>query len=59
MNDVIPEGVQKTLEERFGSRFVRHAAGGIVASGDDAVASVYPESSRLLCARLTRTPGSS
>jgi FAD/FMN-containing dehydrogenase len=44
MNDIIPEGVQKTLEEKFGSRFVRHATGRDVVNGEVAVASVYPQS---------------
>jgi len=43
MNDIIPEGVQKRLEEEFGSRFVRHATGRVVANGEDTVASVYPQ----------------
>jgi glycolate oxidase len=43
MNDIIPEGVQKTLQEEFGSRFVRHATGRVVANGEDTVASVYPQ----------------
>jgi FAD/FMN-containing dehydrogenase len=44
MNDIIPAGVQKTLEEKFGSRFVRHVTRRVVANGEDAVASVYPQS---------------
>jgi FAD/FMN-containing dehydrogenase len=44
MNDIFPEDVQKTLEERFASRFVQHATRGAAAGDDDAVASVFPQS---------------
>jgi len=44
MNDVIPEDVLKTLEERFGSRFVRHTDGEEVPGAKATVASVYPQS---------------
>src|SRR5215218_389659 len=42
MNDIIPEGALKTLEERFGSRFVQHTVGE--AGAEERVASVYPQS---------------
>jgi hypothetical protein len=38
MNDIIPEGALKTLEERFGSRFVQHTVGE--AGAEERVASV-------------------
>src|SRR5215208_7760662 len=41
MNDIIPEGALKTLEERFGSRFVQHTVGE--ASAEEPVASVFPQ----------------
>ena len=40
MNDIIPEGALKTLEERFGSRFVQHTVG---AGAEERVASVFPQ----------------
>lgn len=44
MNDIIPEGALKTLEERFGSRFVQHATGGAAPGAEEPVASVFPQS---------------
>jgi FAD/FMN-containing dehydrogenase len=44
MNDIIPEGALKTLEERFGSRFVQHATGGAAPSAEETVASAFPQS---------------
>jgi len=44
VNDIIPEGALKTLEGRFGSRFVHHATVGVAPSDKDAVASVFPQS---------------
>jgi FAD/FMN-containing dehydrogenase len=41
MNDIIPEGALKTLEERFGSRFVQHTVGE--AGAEEPVASVFPQ----------------
>ena len=41
MNDIIPEGALKTLEERFGSRFVQHTVGE--AGAEERVASVFPQ----------------
>jgi glycolate oxidase len=41
MNDIIPEDALKTLEERFGSRFVQHT---VSEAAQDTVASVYPQS---------------
>src|SRR5829696_4507182 len=41
MNDIIPEGALKTLEERFGSRFVQHTVGE--AGAEETVASVFPQ----------------
>jgi FAD/FMN-containing dehydrogenase len=44
MNDIIPEDVLKTLEERFGSRFVRRTDGEAAPDAHDTVASVFPQS---------------
>jgi FAD/FMN-containing dehydrogenase len=44
MNDIIPEGALKTLEETFGSRFVQHATGGAAPGAEETVASVFPQS---------------
>ena len=44
MNDIIPEDVLKTLEERFGSRFVRRTDGKAPPDAHDTVASVFPQS---------------
>src|SRR5688500_864080 len=44
MNDSIPEDVLKTLEERFGSRFVRRTDGEAAPDVHDTVASVFPQS---------------
>jgi FAD/FMN-containing dehydrogenase len=44
MNDIIPEGALKTLEEGFGSRFVQHATGGAAPGAEETVASVFPQS---------------
>jgi len=41
MNDIIPEAALKTLEERFGSRFVQHTVGE--AGDEEPVASVFPQ----------------
>jgi FAD/FMN-containing dehydrogenase len=43
MNGIIPENVLKTLEDTFGSRFVRHTVGEEAPRAEEA-ASVYPES---------------
>jgi glycolate oxidase len=43
MNDIIPEDALKTLEERFGSRFVQHSVGEEASGAKDTVASVYPQ----------------
>ena len=39
MNEIIPKGALKTLEERFGSRFVQHTGGE--ADAEEPVASVF------------------
>jgi glycolate oxidase len=44
MNDIIPEDALKALEERFGSRFVRHTAGEAAQGASGTVASVFPQS---------------
>jgi FAD/FMN-containing dehydrogenase len=44
MNDIIPEDILKTLEERFGSRFVRRNDGKATPDAHDTVASVFPQS---------------
>jgi FAD/FMN-containing dehydrogenase len=44
MNDIIPEDALKTLEERFGSRFVRHTVGEGASGVKDTVFTVYPQS---------------
>jgi len=44
MNDIFPKGALSTLEEKFGSRFVQHATGGVAPGGEETVASVYPQS---------------
>jgi FAD/FMN-containing dehydrogenase len=47
MNHIIPEETLKTLQEKFGSRFVRHttdATGGAEPGAEETVASVFPQS---------------
>src|SRR5215210_3535539 len=44
MNDIIPEDVLKTLEERFGSRFKQHTVGESASGAKDPIASVFPQS---------------
>ena len=44
MNDVILKDALRTLEEKFGTRFVRHAVGEDASDTGGAVASVYPQS---------------
>ena len=41
MNEIIPKGALKTLEERFESRFVQHTGGE--ADAEEPVASVFPQ----------------
>jgi FAD/FMN-containing dehydrogenase len=44
MNDIIPEEALKTLEERFGSRFVQHSIEEAEPGANETVASVFPQS---------------
>jgi FAD/FMN-containing dehydrogenase len=44
MNDIIPEAALKVIEERFGSRFVRHAASEAKPEAEQPFASVFPDS---------------
>jgi FAD/FMN-containing dehydrogenase len=44
MNDFIPEEALKTIEERFGSRFVRHATSEAKLEAEQPFASVFPSS---------------
>src|SRR5829696_7121807 len=44
MNDIIPEEALKTLEERFGSRFVQHSIEEAEPGAKETVASVFPQS---------------
>ena len=44
MNDIIPEGALKTLEERFGSRFVQHTVSEAATGAKGIDASVFPQS---------------
>src|SRR5215217_6844953 len=44
MNDVILKDALRILEEKFGTRFVRHAVGEDASDTGGAVASVYPQS---------------
>jgi len=43
MNDIIPEEALKTIEERFGSRFVQHATGQAEPDAEETFASVFPQ----------------
>jgi len=57
MNDIIPEEALKTLKERFGSRFVRHAAIEEAPEAEQPIASVFPgsiEEIQLLARLATR-----
>src|SRR5215216_7710400 len=43
MNDIFPKGALSTLEEKFGSRFVQHATGGVAPDAGQPFASAFPE----------------
>jgi glycolate oxidase len=44
MSDIIPEDALKSLEEKFGSRFVQRTDGEAAPGATDTVASVFPQS---------------
>src|SRR3712207_5193933 len=43
MNDIIPEEVLKTIEERFGNRFVQHTTGDEEPDAEETFPSVLPQ----------------
>jgi FAD/FMN-containing dehydrogenase len=43
MKDIIPEETLKTIEERFGSRFVQHATGEAEPDAQETFPSVFPQ----------------
>jgi len=43
MNDIVPQEALKTIEERFGSRFVQHATGEAEPDAQETFPSVFPQ----------------
>lgn len=44
MSDLFPDEALKTIEERFGSRFVHHATSRVTLNAEEIFASVFPQS---------------